>query len=91
MGELQRIAIDLTEKTQKIDVVVLGNLEGKIVGASSKKAIDEGIKINDIIKDSAKILGGGGGGRPTLAQGAGPKTEKMQEALETALEFLESY
>ena len=91
MGELQRIAIDLTEKTQKIDVVVMGNLEGKIVGASSKKAIDEEIKINDIIKDSAKILGGGGGGRPTLAQGAGPKTEKMQEALETALEFLESY
>lgn len=88
MDELQRIAIDLTEKTQKVDVVVIGNLEGKIVGASSKKAIDHGIKINEIIRNSAKILGGGGGGRPTLAQGAGPKSEKLQEALDSALNSL---
>ncbi|MGC9516973.1 MAG: alanine--tRNA ligase [Methanomicrobiales archaeon] len=88
MGELQRIATDLTEKSGKIDVVVIGNLEGKIVGASSPKAIDKGIKINEIIKTSATILGGGGGGRPTLAQGAGPKTNKMQEAIDHALNVL---
>lgn len=86
MEELIKIATDLTEKTEKIDVVVIGNSEGNIVGASSKKALDKGIKINEIIKEAAKILGGGGGGRPTLAQGAGPQGEKMQEALDFVLD-----
>lgn len=88
MGEMQNIATDLTEKTGKIDVVVIGNRDGKIVGASSKKALDKGIKINEIIKEAAKILGGGGGGRPTLAQGAGPNTDKMQDALDFVFDHL---
>lgn len=88
MAEMQNIATDLTEKTGKIDVVVIGNYDGKIVGASSKRALDKGIKINEIIKEAAKILGGGGGGRPTLAQGAGPNTDKMQDALDFTLDHL---
>lgn len=85
MNELIKMATDLTEKQGKVDVAVLGSSEGKIVGAVSKKALENGIKINGIIKDAAAILGGGGGGRPNLAQGAGPKAEKMQEALEFAV------
>ena len=90
MNELIKMATDLTEKQGKVDVVVLGNSEGKIVGAVSKKALESGIKINGIIKDAAAILGGGGGGRPNLAQGAGPKAEKIQEALDLALEQVKS-
>ena len=63
--------------------------EGKIVCAASDKAIKNGIKINDIIKESAKLLGGGGGGRPTLAQGAGPKFEKMEDALNKAYSLIQ--
>ena len=88
MKELIKMATDLTEKQGKVDVVVLGNGEGKIVGAVSKKALEKGVKINGIIKDAAAILGGGGGGRPNLAQGAGPKAEKMQEALDSAVNEL---
>ena len=36
-------------------------------------------------KDAAKILGGGGGGRPNLAQGAGKNSDKIYDALEFAL------
>ncbi|WP_048080321.1 MULTISPECIES: alanine--tRNA ligase [Methanobacterium] len=85
MNELIKMATDLTEKQGKVDVVLLGSSEGKIVGAISKKALENGIKINGIIKDAAAILGGGGGGRPNLAQGAGPQAEKMQEALDFAV------
>jgi len=88
MNELIKMATDLTEKQGKVDVAVLGSSEGKIVGAVSKKALENGIKINGIIKDSAAILGGGGGGRPNLAQGAGPRAEKMQEALDFAVNEL---
>jgi alanyl-tRNA synthetase len=85
MNELVKIATDLTENENCIDVVIVGNQSGNIVGASSKKAEGVGVKVNEIIKDSAKILGGGGGGRPNLAQGAGPNFNKIEEALEFAL------
>ena len=85
--ELQKIATDFTDNG-KADVVFLGNNDGKIVGAASIVAINEGVKINEIIKQSAQILGGGGGGRPTLAQGAGEKKDKIDEALSLAIELL---
>lgn len=85
INELVKIATDFTENEDGLDVVVIGNREGKIVGSSSMKAVDTGVKINKIIKDAAGILGGGGGGKPTLAQGAGKNSDKIQEALEFAL------
>ena len=87
--ELQKIATDFTDNG-KVDVVFLGNNDGKIVGAASKIAIDEGVKINEIVKKSAHILGGGGGGRLTLAQGAGEKKDKINEALSTGIELLKN-
>lgn len=89
MKELLKIASDLTEKQEKVDMVVIANREGKIVGAASPKAISHGIKINDIIKEAANIMGGGGGGKPNLAQGAGRDPSKLQEALDSVLKHLE--
>ena len=57
-------------------------------GAASQTAIDNGIKINEIIKTAAGVLGGGGGGRLTLAQGAGKNTDKMDEAIQTAVDLI---
>ena len=85
--ELQNIATDFTDNN-KADIAILGNNDGKIVGSASKKAIEEGIKINTIIGEAAQFLGGGGGGRPNLAQGAGKNKEKMDEALDKALDMI---
>ena len=85
--ELQNIATDFTDNN-KADIVLLGNNDGKIVGAASQKAITDGIKINEIIKEASQILGGGGGGRPNLAQGAGKNKEKMEEALNKAFNMI---
>ena len=82
--ELQKIATDFTDNG-KADIVLMGNNDGKIVGAASQDAIDKDIKINDIIKKAASVLGGGGGGRLTLAQGAGPNKDKMEDALDVAI------
>lgn len=90
MNEMQKMALDLTDDDGEFDIVILGNLDGKIVGTSSKEAIESGVKINEIIKEAAGILGGGGGGRPNLAQGAGPKAKNMREALDFALEQLKA-
>ncbi|BDZ70700.1 hypothetical protein GCM10025861_12170 [Methanobacterium petrolearium] len=80
IDELVKMVTQLTDDGG-VDVVVLGNSDGKIAGAASSKAIDRGIKINEIIKETAKIMGGGGGGKPHLAQGAGQKADKLPEAL----------
>ncbi|MBC7119199.1 MAG: alanine--tRNA ligase, partial [Methanobacteriaceae archaeon] len=89
MDEMQEMALKLIED-KKIDITILLNPDGKIVGASSQKAIKKGIKINEIIKKLAEILGGGGGGRPNLAQGAGPKTHKIYEVLEEAQRLIKA-
>lgn len=85
--DLQNIATDFTDNGNA-DIVIIGNNSGKIVGAASANAINKGVKINDIIKESAKLLGGGGGGRPTLAQGAGPNTDKIDDALNKAYSLI---
>ena len=85
--ELQKMATDFTDNG-KADVVIMGNSDGKIVGAASQNAIDNGVKINEIIKTAAGVLGGGGGGRLTLAQGAGKNADKMDEAIQTAVDLI---
>ena len=82
IGELVKMVTQLTDDGG-VDLVIMGNAEGKIAGAASKKAIDKGIKVNEIIKEAAAIMGGGGGGRPNLAQGAGKNGDKISEALES--------
>lgn len=89
MAELIKIVSELVEK-EDVDIAVLGSPEGKIVGAVSPNALERGIKINEIIKGAAGVLGGGGGGKPQLAQGAGRHPEKMDEALEFVYNDLKS-
>lgn len=87
MSELKNIATDFTDN-DKADIAIFGNNNGNLVGTLSKKALGADLKINMIIKDAAKILGGGGGGRPNLAQGAGPNVDKIQEAIDFAIDSL---
>lgn len=56
-------------------------IDGKASGGSGKSGLEIGVKARNIIKAAAKALGGGGGGRPDLAQGGGPNVERLDEAL----------
>ncbi|HTX61944.1 MAG TPA: DHHA1 domain-containing protein, partial [Methanobacterium sp.] len=91
MGELIKIASNIVEKREKADVVVIANSEGKIAGAASPKALSKGIKVNEIIKRAANIMGGGGGGKPNLAQGAGRDPSKLSEAMNSVTEYLKEF
>jgi alanyl-tRNA synthetase len=85
--EMQEIATDFTDNG-KVDVVIIGNNDGKIVGTASQLAIESGVKINQIIKELSTVLGGGGGGRDRIAQGAGPKKDQIHNALNLAIDLL---
>jgi alanyl-tRNA synthetase len=55
-----------------------------LIAAATKGLTGRGIHAGRIIGDLARSLGGGGGGRPDLAQGQGKSAESLEAALETA-------
>ncbi|MGE4380881.1 MAG: DHHA1 domain-containing protein, partial [Methanothrix sp.] len=69
-------------------VALLGSKTGKLVAAVGQSGLSKGVKAGSIIKAAAKVLGGGGGGRPQLAQGGGPDTERLEEALAAGREAI---
>ncbi|QXE20413.1 alanine--tRNA ligase [Clostridium sp. 001] len=65
-------------------VVLLGSSIGQkvqLVAMATKEAVKSGIHCGKIIKEVAAITGGGGGGRPDMAQAGGKLPDKLQEAI----------
>lgn len=91
MSQLRQLADQWKEK-QLSDVLVLATAtaDGKVnlITAISGNAVKEGCKAGDLIKAIAPKVGGGGGGRPDLAQAGGKKLEGIQEALKAAEDWL---
>jgi alanyl-tRNA synthetase len=68
-------------------VVVLGAVaDGKalLVAAVSKDLVGR-LRADQLIREMAPLIGGGGGGRPDFAQAGGKKTEYLNQALEQSL------
>lgn len=83
MNELRSMA-DMFRDQLGSGVVVLGSQnEGKVnlVAAATKDAVQKGIHAGNIVREVAKKTGGGGGGRPDMAQAGGKDPAKLTEAL----------
>jgi alanyl-tRNA synthetase len=68
-------------------VVFLGSeVDGRVflVANVAPTVVERGVKAGDLVRVAAPIVGGGGGGRDTLAQAGGRDPEKLPEALATA-------
>jgi alanyl-tRNA synthetase len=87
MKHLVNLAKELIgmEKT----VAILGSDEqgAKIVVARSP---DLDLDCRPLIKDAMKLVGGSGGGKPDFAQGGGPDTSKIEDALDGLVESVRS-
>jgi alanyl-tRNA synthetase len=57
------------------------------VAAVSDDLIAMGLKAGDWVREAAKVTGGGGGGRPQMAQAGGKDPAKLNDALEAARSF----
>lgn len=72
-------------------VIVLGSVEGdkvNLVTGVTKDLIDRGLHAGKMIKEVATRCGGGGGGRPDMAQAGGKDPSKLQEALDMVTELV---
>ncbi len=87
-----RSQIDWLRKKAESCVIVLGTPaeDGKVMlfAAVTDDLVGKGVKAGDIVKQIAPIVGGGGGGRPQMAQAGGKDSAKLADALAKAREIV---
>ncbi|HTI50632.1 MAG TPA: alanine--tRNA ligase [Planctomycetaceae bacterium] len=90
-ADLLRSHIDqLRRKISPLAVLLASGADGKVllIAGLSKELVERGLSAVDWVKASAKAVGGGGGGRPDLAQAGGKHADKLPQALSDAVEYL---
>ncbi len=73
-------------------VAVLATVTGGnpiLMAAITEDLVQRGLKAGDLANFVAKPLQGGGGGRPTLAQAGGKNADKLDEALDSVIDWVE--
>lgn len=86
MEALRGVADELKAKLGSA-VLALGAVEGdkvNLIVAVTPDLIGRGLHAGKLVKELAAICGGGGGGKPELAQAGGKDPAKLQEALDAA-------
>ncbi len=86
VDEMRRLADDLRNKLGS-GVVILGAVireKPMLIAAATPDVVQRGVHAGNIVKALAPIIGGGGGGRPNMAQAGGRDASKLQEALQAA-------
>jgi len=73
-------------------VLLAAETSGKLlfVAMATASAMAKGIHSGNIIRETAKASGGGGGGRPDMAQAGGKDTAKLADALAAALSTIKN-
>jgi alanyl-tRNA synthetase len=88
--EQLRTAMNSIAKKQPSHGIMLAAVTGDrvtFVAAVSDDLIAKGLKAGDWIRETAKVAGGGGGGKPNMAQAGGKDPAKIGDALEKARAF----
>ncbi|WP_115991300.1 alanine--tRNA ligase [Cohnella lupini] len=86
MDALRGVADELKLKLSSA-VLVLGSIEGdkvNLVVAVTSDLVRQGLHAGKLIKEIAAVCGGGGGGKPELAQAGGKDPSKLTDALALA-------
>ncbi len=92
MDGLRNIADITVGKMEGASVAVLACVnDGKVslVAKASKDAVKMGIHAGKIIKEVAPLVGGGGGGRPDMAQAGGKNPDGIHEIGKKVYEVME--
>jgi alanyl-tRNA synthetase len=92
MNNLRNMADDLKQKLGSAVILLGSTNDGKVnlISAVTKDLIDKGYHAGKLIKEVATRCGGGGGGRPDMAQAGGKDPEKLDSALQFVDEWIKS-
>ena len=89
--DLLRQVGDRIKQKYPVAVILLAGIgEEKhvtLTSMASEEAVSKGIRADEFLKEIADLIGGRGGGRPTLAQGRAPDAGRLNEAITKAPEI----
>jgi alanyl-tRNA synthetase len=92
MNSLRNMVDELKQKLES-GIVVLGTAQnGKvnIIAGVTKDLVNKGYHAGKLVKEVASRCGGGGGGRPDMAQAGGKNPEQLDAALQFVEEWIKS-
>lgn len=92
MDSLRKLADELRSKISE-GVILLGAISGEkvnFVASVSQQYVKKGFHAGKLVKEVATICGGGGGGRPDMAQAGGKNPAKIQEAIASVRTWIEN-
>ena len=85
VDDVRSLITDIRDRVQNEAAVVVlaAEISAKpvLVAATTGAARDAGVRAGDLVKTGARVLGGGGGGKPDLAQGGGTDLDQIEAAL----------
>ena len=90
MNGLRDLGDQLKAKIAEGVVVLMSDLDGKVnmVAMATDGAMKKGAHAGNLIKGIAALVGGGGGGRPNMAQAGGKNPAGIDEAITKSTEVL---
>ena len=74
-------------------VAIIAGVNGAkatIVAVCGKNAVAKGVKAGDVVREVAKLAGGGGGGRPDSAMAGAKDLSKLDEAIASTVSIVEN-
>jgi alanyl-tRNA synthetase len=83
---LRRIG-DRLKQLEKDSVLMLAGVEGEsasLICMASELAVKRGVHAGNLVREISSIIGGSGGGKPSMGQGGGGGISRLPEALEAA-------
>lgn len=90
---LRSMGDDLKNKADNVVGVIAGvnGEKASIVAVCGKEAIAGGVKAGDVVREVAKLAGGGGGGRPDSAMAGAKDISKLDDALNSACDIIKGF
>ena len=91
-SNLMRQLIDQLRKTSNPIAVLLVSRQGEskvtLVAGLSRELVEQGLSAGNWVRETAPLVGGGGGGRSDMAQAGGKHAENIPEAIAVAKQYM---
>ena len=93
MNQLRTMMDFLKQKMDSGVILLAAENNGKVflISGVSKDLIERNLHAGKLIGQAAKLCGGGGGGRPDMAQAGGKDSSKINEALASIYTYLDEH
>lgn len=90
--DLRKLGDKIRDNLDSVLVVLGSTKDDKVslIAMATKDLVKRGIHSGNIIREVAKVTGGGGGGRPDMAQAGGRDASKIEQALAMVPELIKS-